>query len=105
MNYSIPRGRLFKYAGLTAIALIVTRLFYARELIVLFLSFSALFACLAGLLLAGMLLHHVVQVGFGWTKEQRSAFSRRLRRSKENAVAVGRLRTVEASQKGGVIRP
>lgn len=107
MNDSIPRGKLFKYAGLTAIALIVARPFYARELIVLFFIFSALFASLVALLMAGVLLNHVARIAFGWTKEQRSAFSSRLRRSREHAerLAVGPLGTIEAAQKGSDLRP
>jgi hypothetical protein len=107
MNYSIPRGKLFKCAGLAAIALIVTHLFYARELIVLFFIFSVLFASLAALLIAGVLLNHVAQFAFGWTKEQRSAFSSRLRRSREHAegLAVEPLGTIEAAQKGNELRP
>ncbi len=107
MNYSIPRGKIFKCAGLAAIALIATHLFYARELIVLFFIFSALFASLAALLIAGVLLNHVVQLAFGWTKEQRSAFSSRLRRSREHAkeLAVGTLGTAEAAQKASDLRP
>jgi len=107
MNYSIPRRKLFKCAGLTAIALIAAHLFYARELIVLFLIFSALFATLAALLMAGVLLNHVAHVAFGWTKEQRSAFSSRLRRSREHAEgpAVGPLGTIEVAQKGSDLRP
>jgi hypothetical protein len=105
-TYSLPRGKLFKCAGLIAIALIAAHLFYARELIVLFLIFSTLFASLAALLIAGVLLNHVAQLGFGWTKEQRSAFSSRLRRSREHAkgLAVGPLGTVEAAQKGSDLR-
>jgi hypothetical protein len=100
MNYSIRRGKLFKYAVLIAIALIMTRLFYTRELIVLFLIFSALFACLASVALVGLLLNHVAQIAFGWTKEQRSAFICRLRRSREHAkgLAVGRVGVVEVAQ-------
>jgi hypothetical protein len=107
MNYSIPRGKLFKCAGLTATALIVAHLFYARELIVLFLIFSALFASLAALLMAGVLLNHVAQIAFGWTKEQRSAFSSRLRRGRKDAegLAVGPLGTIEAAQKGSDLGP
>jgi hypothetical protein len=107
MNCSIPRGKLFKCAGLTAIALIVAHLFYARELIVLFFIFSALFASLAALLTAGVLLNHVAQLAFGWTNEQRSAFSSRLRRSGEHAegLAVGPRGTIEAAQKGSDFRP
>jgi hypothetical protein len=103
MNYTIPRRKLFKCAGLTALALVAARLFYARELIVLFLIFSALFASLAALLMAGVLLNHVAQLAFGWTKEQRSAFSSRFRRSR--GIAVGPLATVEAAQKGSDLRP
>jgi hypothetical protein len=104
MNYSIPRGIFFKCAGLTVTALIVARLFYARELIVLFFIFSALFASLTALLMAAVLLNHVAQIAFGWTKEQRSAFTSRLRRSRENAEghAVGPLGTIEAAQKGAI---
>jgi hypothetical protein len=107
MNYTIPRRKLFKCAGLTALALVAARLFYARELIVLFLIFSALFASLAALLMAGVLLNHVAQLAFGWTKEQRSAFSSRLRRRREHAeeFAVGPFGTVEAAQKGSDLRP
>ena len=107
MNYTIPRGKLFKCTGLTVTALIVAHLFYARELIVLFFIFSALFASLAGLLMAGVLLHHVAQIAFGWTKEQRSAFSSRLRRSRQHAkgLAVGPLGTIEAAQKSSDLRP
>ena len=107
MNYSIPRGKLFKCAGLTAAALIVARLFYAQELIVLFIIFSALFASLAALLMAGVLLNHAAQIAFGWTREQRSAFSSRHRRSREHAegLAVGPLGTIEAAQKGSDLRP
>jgi hypothetical protein len=106
MNYSITRRKLFQCAGLTAIALIAAHLFYARELIVLFLIFSALFASLTALLMAGVLLNHVVQLAFGWTKEQRSAFSSRLRRrGHTEELAVGPLGTVEAAQKGGDLRP
>jgi hypothetical protein len=107
MNYSIPRRKLFKCAGLTAIVLIVARLFYARELIVLFFIFSALFASLAALLMAGVLLNHVAQIAFGWTKKQRSAFISRLRRSREHAegLAVGPPGTIEAAQKGSDLRP
>jgi hypothetical protein len=107
MNYSIPRGKLFKCAGLTAIALIVAHLFYARELIVLFFAFSALFASLAALLMAGVLLNHVAKIAFGWTKEQRNAFSSRLRRSREHAegLAVGALGTSEAAPKDSDLRP
>ena len=106
MNYSIPRGKLFKCAGLAAIALIVAHLFYARELIVLFFIFTALFVSLAALLVAGVLLNHVAQIAFGWTKEQRSAFSSRLRRSREHAegLAVERLGTIEAAQEGSDLR-
>jgi hypothetical protein len=104
MNCFIPRGKLFKCAGLTVAALIVAHLFYARELIVLFFIFSALFASLATLLMAGVLLNHVAQIAFGWTKEQRSAFSSRLRRSREHAegLAVGPLGTIEAVQKAAI---
>ena len=107
MNYSIPRGKLFKCAGLIVTALIVARLFYARELIVLFLIFSVLFAGLAALLMAGVLLNHAAQIAFGWTKEQRSAFSNRFRRSRKHAegLAVGPLGTIEAAQKGSDLRP
>ena len=107
MNHSIPRGKLFKCVGLTVTALIVAQLFYARELIVLFLIFSALFAGLAALLMTGVLLNHVAQLAFGWTKEQRSAFSSRLRRSREHAegLAVEPLGTIEAAQKGNELRP
>src|SRR5258707_15544348 len=107
MNYSIPRGKLFKCAGLTVTALIVAHLFYARELIVLFLIFSALFASLAALLMAGGLLNHVAQIAFGGTKEQRSAFGSRLRPSRKHAerLAVGPLGTIEAAQKGSDLRP
>jgi hypothetical protein len=107
MNYSIPRGKLFKCAGLAAIALIATHLFYARELIVLFFIFSAVFASLAALLIAGVLLNHVAQIAFGWTKEQRSAFSSRLRRSREHAegLAVEPLGTIETAQEGSDLRP
>jgi hypothetical protein len=107
MNYTIPRGKLFKCTGLTVTALIVAHLFYARELIVLFFIFSALFASLAALLMAGVLLNHVAQIAFGWTREQRGAFSSRLRRSKEHAeeLAVGPLGTVEAAQKGSDLSP
>jgi hypothetical protein len=107
MNYSIPRGKLFKCAGLTAIALIAAHLFYAQELIVLFFIFLALFASLAALLIAGVLLHHVAQIAFGWTKEQRSAFSSRLGRGKEHAegLAVRPLGTIEEAQEGSDLRP
>jgi hypothetical protein len=107
MKYSITRGKLFKCAGLAAIALIVSRLFYARELIVLFFIFSALFASLAALLVAGVLLNHVAQIAFGWTKEQSSAFSSRLRSSRQHAeeLVVGPLETIEAAQKGSDVRP
>jgi len=107
MNYSLPRGKLFKCAGLAATALIVAHRFYARELIVLFFIFSALFASLTGLLMAGVLLNHVAQIAFGWTKEQRSAFSSRLRRSRKHAegLAVGPLGTIDATQKGSNLRP
>lgn len=107
MNYSIPRGKLFKCAGLTVTALSVAHLFYARELIVLFFIFSALFASLAALLMAGALLNHVAQIAFGWTKEQRGAFSRRLHRSRGHAegLTVGPLGTIEAAQKGSDLKP
>jgi hypothetical protein len=107
MNYTIPRGKLFKCTGLIVTALIVAHLFYARELIVLFFIFSVLFASLTALLMAGVLLNHVAQIAFGWTKEQRSAFSSRLRRSGEHAegLAVGPRGTIEAAQKGSDLRP
>jgi hypothetical protein len=104
MNYLIPRGKLFKCAELTAIALIVARLFYARELIVLFFIFSTLFASLAALFIAGVLLNHVAQIAFGWTKDQRSAFRSRSREHTEG-LAVGPLGTIEAAQKGSDLRP
>ena len=107
MNYSIPRGKLFKCAGLAAIALIVAHLFYARELIVLFFFFSALLASVAALLIAGVLLNHVAQIAFGWTKEQKSAFSSRLRRNREHAevLAVEPLGTIETMRRGSDLRP
>jgi hypothetical protein len=107
MNYSISRGNLFKCAGLIVTALIVAHLFYVRELIVLFLIFSVLFASLAALLMAGVLLNHGAQIAFGWTKEQRSAFSSRFRRSRKHAegLAVGPLGTIETAQKGSDLRP
>jgi len=107
MNHWKPRGKVLKFAVLTTIALIAMRLFYVRELITLLLIFAAVFACVVASLVAGVLLHHVSQIAFGWTKEQRSAFSSRLRRSRQHAkgLAVGPLGTIEAAQKSSDLRP
>jgi hypothetical protein len=97
MKHWRPRGKVLKYAMLTTIALIATRLYYVQELITLFLVFAAVLACVAALLVAGVLLNHAVQIAFGWTKKQRSAFIWRLRRSREHndKLPVGRLCAVE----------
>jgi hypothetical protein len=101
MKHWRPRGKVLKFAVLTAIALIAMRLFYVQELITLFLIFAAVFAFIVALLVAGVLLNHAVQIAFGWTKEQRSAFIWRLRRSREHAakLPVGRLGAVEIPRK------
>jgi hypothetical protein len=101
MKHWRPRGKVLKFAVLTAIALIAMRLYYVQELITLFLIFAAALACVVALLVAGVLLNHAVQIGFGWTKEQRSAFIRRLRRSGEHTdkLPVGRLGAVEIPRK------
>jgi hypothetical protein len=107
MKYWRPRGKVLRFAVLTTIALIAMRLFYVQDLITLFLIFSAVFACVVALLVAGILLNHAVQIAFGWTKDQRSAFIRRLRHRREHAegLAVGPVGTIEAAQKGSGLRP
>jgi hypothetical protein len=92
MRHWTPRGKVLKLVVLTTIALIAMRLFYVQELIILFLIFAAVLACVVALLVAGVLLNHAVQIAFGWTKEQRSAFIWRLRRSREDTdkLPVGR---------------
>jgi len=101
MKHWRPRGKVLKFAVLTTIALIAMRLFYVQDLITLFLIFAAVFACVVALLVAGLLLNHAVQIAFGWTKEQRSAFIRRLRRSREHTdkLSIGRLGAVEIPRK------
>ena len=107
MKHWRPRGKVLKFAVLTTIALIAMRLYYVQELITLFLIFAVALACVVALLVAGVLLNHVAQIAFGWTKEQRSAFSSRLHRSGGHAegLAVGPLETIEAAQKGSDLRP
>ena len=67
------------------------------ELIILFLIFAAVLACVVALLVAGVSLNHAVQIAFGWTKEKRGAFIWRLRRSREHTdkLPVGRPGAVE----------
>lgn len=84
MKHWRPRGKVLKYSVLTTTALIAMRLFYVQDLVTLFLIFAVVHACVVSLLIAGVLLNHVIQIAFGWTKEQRSAFIWRLRRSREH---------------------
>jgi hypothetical protein len=66
MRHWTPRGKVLKLVVLTTIALITMRLFYVQELIILFLIFAAVLACVVALLVAGVLLNHAVQIAFGW---------------------------------------
>ena len=56
MRHWTPRGKVLKLVVLTTIALIAMRLFYVQKLIILFLIFAAVLACVVALLVAGVLL-------------------------------------------------
>jgi hypothetical protein len=62
MNYRISKRKMFKWIGLTAAALIAVRVYFVQEMIVASIIFSALFACLAFVVLIFFLLDHAYQI-------------------------------------------
>jgi len=75
------RRKIFKWTVAATIALIATRLFFVQELIAVFVIFSILFACLAGVVLIVFLLEHAAQTALDWVEVYVRAFGRASRRN------------------------
>jgi hypothetical protein len=100
MNYRIAHGKMFKWILLTTTALIAMRVYYVQELIVAFLIFSVLFACIACVVLILFLLDQAYQMVLARAEMYVSAYGRAVRRGWERAERIAVRRSFQFGRSG-----
>jgi hypothetical protein len=88
MNYWILHKKILNWIVVAATVLMALRLFIVQQLLAAFLIFSALFACIAVVVLILFLLDHAWQVGFTRAEAYIRAIGRPVRPSREPAEGV-----------------